>query len=235
MQRRAVVLVVGVGLIFAIAWMLWPHDPHHAEMPRARAPGSGINDAQGVDGNAPTLPSPGRHALLNPAAGTHAVKRQDTRAGLAVTNNERERVASNGTAPRPAITDGGTSTPSADEARSQQHFLERRQWRWEDLISQQVAELNAKQQLTQAQQDELFTIMTAANGAIRDALREATQSGKPQAATIQHALDDAYTEADREVRKLLTDAQYEAYQAIRARGGLMGPNPVGAVPPAPAR
>jgi hypothetical protein len=91
---------------------------------------------------------------------------------------------------------------------------EQRQNRWEQTTRERLTKLAHDVGLNQAQSDALFAILVLA----RDRTDDAIQTGHHQG-DIKGALRTASTlrsEADDDVRKLLTDAQFGGYKAMRA-------------------
>lgn len=221
---QGAVWLMGLVVACASAWWLWPAAAQEPILTRETDPRAPWFDI-GVDADARDTPRVSRSAARSePMA--HA-------AGLAPESSAMGPIAGAGAvafhpASDPAGLDRGTAVGLAVE-----EAMNRRQRRFDDLISDQIAKFAQAQQLTPAQQDELFVIMTATSDAIREGLRQALQSSaQPSATTIQPLFASEYARADQQVRALLTDAQYGAYKARRVGGALMGTSDI-AAPSAP--
>lgn len=90
---------------------------------------------------------------------------------------------------------------------------ERRQERWEERTLERIDLLAERVSLTRNEQDALYAILATMRDRTGELLREGRQSGEP--GRVRDRVRQVREEANAEVRQLLDDEQYAAYEQLR--------------------
>ncbi|MDH5672668.1 MAG: hypothetical protein OEZ06_10995 [Myxococcales bacterium] len=124
----------------------------------------------------------------------------------------------------PQVREGFRQLMREEQAVMRDELREQRKTRWEQRTGERLASFGSEHGLTQAQQDALFALLTAARDRSSELFRQAREGEEPPSrGQLREQMQALRREAENEAREVLDDKQFEAYQQMIQEERLLGP------------